>query len=103
MKSGTLLKIFGVCAVSFLSLAGGSAQAGDSCILSSLSHPVASVDGANAAGNSREANRASASDQNQDVVATLAPLVGSMAKEGIHTATSVMRALTHEASQVLQE
>ncbi|PIX96781.1 MAG: hypothetical protein CO126_07480 [Hydrogenophilales bacterium CG_4_9_14_3_um_filter_63_34] len=103
MKSGTMLKALGVCAISFLSLSGGAAQAADSCVLSALSRPAASVEGANGSGDCRVGNRSNASARDQDKVATLAPLVGGMAKEGIQTASSVMRALTHEASRFIQE
>ena len=108
MKSGTMLKVLGVIAISSLALAGGATQAADGCALSSLSRPAAAVDGANGSGGCREANRGNAnrgnaSAQDQDLVASIAPLVGSMAKGGFQTATTVMRALTHEASQLLQE
>ena len=103
MKSGTMLMVLGVIAISSLALAGGATQAADSCVLSSLSRPAAAVDGANGSGGCREANRGTASAQDQDLVASIAPLVGSMAKGGFQTATTVMRALTHEASQLLQE
>lgn len=99
MKSVTLLKILGVCALS--SLAAGAAQAADSCVLSSLERPAESA----AAGNTgcREANRGHAAVQNQDLVASIAPLVGGMAKTGIQTASTVMRALSHEAGRLLDE
>ncbi len=101
MKSGTMLKAFGVCAISFLSLSGGAAQAADSCVLSSLSRTAAAVDGADGPGNGHEGGNASA--RSRDMVATLAPIMGGMAKEGIHTASSVMRALTQEAGHLLQD
>ncbi|MDD5390313.1 MAG: hypothetical protein PHD37_13275 [Gallionellaceae bacterium] len=101
MKSGSMLKAFGVCAISFLSLSGGAAQAADSCVLSSLSRAAAAVDGADGSGNAREGGNASA--RSQSMVATLAPVMGGMAKEGLHTASSVMRALTQEASRLLQD
>ena len=99
MKSVTLLKVLGVCALSFL--AGGAAQAGDSCVLSTLARPAVSADAGNTG--CREANRSNSAAQNQDLAATIAPLVGSMAKTGIQTASSVMRALSHEAGRLLDE
>ena len=103
MKAVTLLKVLAVSALSSLSLAGGAAQAGDSCVLSSLSRPAASVEGGNASGGCGNANRTSSSAQDQGMIASIAPLAGSMAKNGMQTASSVMRALTHEASQLIQE
>ena len=101
MKAVTLLKVLAVSAISSLSLAGGAAQAGDSCVLSSLSRPAASVEGAS--GGCGDTKRTSSSAQDQGMMASIAPLAGSMAKNGMRTASSVMRALTHEAGQLLQE
>jgi hypothetical protein len=104
MKAVTLLKVLAVSAISSLSLAGSAAQAGDSCVLSSLSRPAASVEGGNASEGCGNTNhRSSSSAQDQGMMASIAPLAGSMAKNGIQTASSLMRALTHEASQLLQE
>ena len=103
MKATTMLKVLAVCAVSSLSLAGTAAQAGDSCVLSSLSRSTASVEGSKGSGDCGNPNQTSSSAQDQGMIATIAPLAGSMAKGGIQTASSVMRALTHEASQLLQE
>jgi hypothetical protein len=103
MKAATMLKVLAVSAISSLSLAGSAAQAGDSCVLSSLSRPAASVEGSNASAGCGNTNRTSSSAQDQGMIASIAPLAGSMAKGGMQTASSVMRALTHEASQLLQE
>lgn len=102
MKSATLSKVFAVCAISFLSLSGGAAQAGESCALSALSRPAAST-AANEDGGCANANGSAASTQDRDRVASIAPLMGSMAKGGMQTASSVMKALSHEASRLLQE
>jgi hypothetical protein len=40
---------------------------------------------------------------NQDLVAALAPIVANMAKGGIQTASTVMRALAQEVSQFIRE
>ena len=95
MKSGMLLNLFAVVAV----LSVNVAQAGDSCILSSLSHSIASADASDKTGSAGKAQDVST----QDVVATIAPIMGSMAKEGIHTAASVMRVIGHEANHIFQE
>lgn len=102
MKSATLSKVFGVCAISFLSLSGGTAQAGDSCVLSALSRPAVST-AANVDGGCANANPSAALAQDRGMVASVAPLMGSMAKGGMQTASSVMKALSHEASRLLQE
>ena len=106
MKSVTMLKVLAVCAISSLSLAGGAAQAGDSCILSSLTRSAASAEGADGHGGCGEANqdKGNSCPVNQDKAASrIAPLVGSVAKEGVQTATSVMGALVHEAGLMLRE
>jgi hypothetical protein len=51
----------------------------------------------------RSAGRGQSSCLNQDVVATLVPLVGNMARGGIQTASSIMSALAHEVSLLIRE
>lgn len=155
MKSITMLKILGVCAVSSLSLITSTAQA-DSCPSSVLSPSVAPYVGAyprheglplmnqadtrmaqemariesalrtgqitpyqagrlmraqwelsqfqrGFSGKGPEANRSTSCGLNQDAIATLVPLVGNMAKGGIQTASTVMNALVHEVSRLIQE
>jgi hypothetical protein len=51
----------------------------------------------------REPNSGQSCALNPDVVGTLAPLVGNMAKGGLETASSIMRALADEANRLLQE
>ena len=101
MKSVTLLQVAGVCAF----LVGGAANAAESCLLSALARPALTTDVAGSAGNAgcREASRGHAAVQDQDLVATLAPIVGGMAKTGIQTASTVMRVLSHEAGRMLDE
>ncbi len=100
MKSVSLLQLLGVCAVSFLAM--GTAQAGESCALTSLAHPAVSADAGGAG--CGDAKRADATAQKgSGLVATVAPLVGSMAKTGIQTASSVMGMLAHEAGHLLDE
>ncbi len=103
MKAATLLKVLGLCAVSSLSLAGGAAQAGDSCILSALSASTARPAVAAEAGGCREAGQARAHLQEQDLADAIAPLVGSMAKTGVRTASTMMRAMSREAVRLLDE
>lgn len=103
MKAATLLKVLGLCAVSSLSLAGGAAQAGDSCILSALSASTARPAVAADAGGCREASQARAHLREQDLADTIAPLVGSMAQTGVRTASTMMRAMSREAVRLLDE
>lgn len=102
MKSVTLLKALGVCVLSTLAVT--SAQAGDSCVLSALARPAvsASASSSGAAG-CGEAKQVNAAAQDQDLIASIAPLVGGMAKTGIRTASTVMRTLSHEAGRLLDE
>ncbi len=44
-----------------------------------------------------------ACSRNPDVVGALAPLVGNMAKGGIETASSIMKALADEAGRLIQK
>ena len=39
----------------------------------------------------------------KEVAAKLAPVMGTMAAEGMHTATTVMRALAREAEKLIRE
>ena len=103
MKAATLLKVLGLCAVSSLSLAGGAAQAGDSCVLSALSASTARPAVAADAGGCREARPAQVAMQDGDLAEAIAPLVGSMAKTGMRTASTMMRAMSREAVRLLDE
>ncbi len=103
MKSATLLKVLGLCAVSSLSLAGGAAQAGDNCLLSAIAAPTTRPAVTADAGGCREARQAQSARQDEDLADTIAPLVGSMAKTGIRTASTVMRAVSREAVRLLDE
>jgi hypothetical protein len=47
--------------------------------------------------------KANACAMNQDMFATMVPLVGTMAKGGMQTASSIMRALAQEVGQLIQE
>jgi hypothetical protein len=151
MKSGTMLKVLGLCLVSSLTLMSGGARA-DGC-LSPTTAPlvgpyqqaeglpfVNAVDARLAQDMARiesglrtgrltpyQAGRlmrvawelaqfrrgfmgavggpgtGHACTQNPDVVGALAPLVGNMAKGGIETASSIMRALADEAGRLIQK
>ena len=70
--------------------------------VSALARPALTADVGGNAG-CREASRGHAAVQDQDLVATLAPIVGGMAKTGIQTASTVMRVLSHEAGRMLDE
>lgn len=155
MKSGTMLKILAVCAVSSLPLVSGTSLAA-SCASPAASLSAAPSFGTDAQGlgqpmmnpiEARLAQEMARIDQglrmgqitpyqagrlmreqwekaqfqrgflgvgqetkggqscglNQDLVAALAPIVGNMAKGGIQTASTVMRALAQEVSQFIRE
>lgn len=153
MKSGTMLKILAVCAVSSLPLISGTSLAA-SCASPAASLSAAPSFAGDAPGlpmmnpiEARLAQEMARIDQglrmgqitpyqagrlmreqwekaqfqrgflgagqetkggqscglNQDLVAALAPIVGNMAKGGIQTASTVMRALAQEVSQFIKE
>jgi hypothetical protein len=99
MKSVTLLKVLGVCAVS--SLAAGGAQAADNCLSRPPARAAVSAEAGNVAGHASK--RGDDAAQNQDLVATITPLVGGMAKTGLQTASTVMRAVSHTAASLFNE
>jgi hypothetical protein len=151
MKSGTMLKVLGLCAVSTLTLMSGTARA-DGCLsptVAPLVSPYPQAEGSpfvnpvdarlardmarielglrtgqltpyqagrlmRAAWELAQFQRGflgaasgpgpgHACSQNPDVVGALAPLVGNMAKGGLETASSIMRALADEAGRLIQE
>jgi hypothetical protein len=103
MKAATLSKVLAITAVSLLSLAGGAAQAGESCVLSALTHSTTADDSARSTSNCREAKHVESSNESPDLIASIAPMMGTMAKQGMRTASTVMRALAREANQLTDE